>query len=60
MHISLYMFFNKSTGEGNLHPHRPPREYLREYTSQPRETKDSTCGPNPYGSQSQSQEEPLR
>ena len=26
---------------------------------QPRETKDSTCGQNPYGSQSQSQEEPV-
>ena len=25
-----------------------------------RETEDSTCGPNPYGSRSQSQEEPLR
>ena len=28
-------------------------------TPQPTETKDSTCGPNPYGSQSQSQEGPL-
>ena len=44
-------------GEGNLRPRRPPREYLGEYTSR---GKDCTRGPNPYGSRSQSQEEPLR
>jgi len=26
--------FQSITGEGNLHPHLPPREYLSEYTSQ--------------------------
>jgi len=33
--------------------------FLPQRISQPRETKGSTCKPNPYGSQSQSQEGPL-
>ena len=49
----------KTGGGGESAPPSPSLRVPRRI-HQPRETKDSTCGPNPYGSRSQSQEEPLR